>query len=86
MSHMKDRALKVPAPIAICFLDSGENASFPIAQVCRALGLGLPLTLLLPGKTGCFPLALLWIFISHPPRIYTHCPSLNSCPPHHDLL
>lgn len=37
MSHMKDRALNVPAPIAICLLDSGENGSFPIAQVCRGI-------------------------------------------------
>lgn len=84
MSLMKDRAPTVPAPIAICLLDSRENGSFPIAQV-EASGLGLPLTPLLPGETGWSPLSFLWISISYPSGIYTHCLSLNSCPPHHDL-
>lgn len=48
MSHMKDRALNVPAPIAICLLDSGENGSFPIAQVCRGIRAGIAFNPLAP--------------------------------------
>lgn len=37
MSLIKDVAPTLPAPVAICLLDSKENGSFPIAQVCRGI-------------------------------------------------
>lgn len=49
MSLMKDRAPTVPAPIAIFFLlDSRENGSFPIAQVCRGISAGIAFNPLAP--------------------------------------
>lgn len=79
MSLMKDRAPTVPAPIAIFFYwTAGKMVPSPLHKSVEASVLGLPLTPSLPGETGCFPLAILCIFISHPPGVYMHCPS---CPP-----
>lgn len=57
----------------------------PLHKPVQASGLGLPLTHSLPGETGCFPYGILPAFIPTP-GIHTHGSSLNSHPPHYDLL
>lgn len=48
MSLMKDRASTGPALIFIFLLDSRENGSFPIAQVCRGIKAGIAFNPLTP--------------------------------------